>query len=82
MSAAEAGEEGGAWRPWETDEFRLIDGLDDDDEDGEDGADDDDQDGGAADGALADGYQATDVGNADRLIALADGTIRYVHSWS
>jgi P4 family phage/plasmid primase-like protien len=32
--------------------------------------------------ALADGHRATDVGNADRLAALADGHIRYVHAWS
>jgi putative DNA primase/helicase len=35
----------------------------------------------AAEGALADGHRATDVGNADRLAALADGHIRYVHAW-
>jgi P4 family phage/plasmid primase-like protien len=37
---------------------------------------------GDVEGALADGHRATDVGNADRLAALADGRIRYVHAWS
>jgi putative DNA primase/helicase len=33
-------------------------------------------------GVLADGHRPTDVGNADRLVAAADGCIRYVHAWS
>lgn len=37
--------------------------------------------GGLDHGALADGFRATDVGNADRLVAAADGRIRYVHAW-
>lgn len=32
-------------------------------------------------GALADGHRPTDIGNADRLAALANGRIRYVHTW-
>src|SRR4051794_27238926 len=32
-------------------------------------------------GALADGHQPTDVGNADRFVAAADGRARYVHNW-
>lgn len=35
-----------------------------------------------AEGALGDGYRATDVGNAARLVAAANGRIRYVHGWS
>lgn len=31
--------------------------------------------------ALVDGFRATDVGNADRLVAAADGLIRHVHRW-
>jgi putative DNA primase/helicase len=31
--------------------------------------------------ALADGFRPTDVGNANRLVAAADGSIRYVHAW-
>jgi putative DNA primase/helicase len=34
-----------------------------------------------APGALADGHRPTDAGNADRLVAVADGLIRYVHRW-
>src|SRR5690242_18904138 len=33
-------------------------------------------------GALPDGFRATDAGNADRFIAIADGQARYVHAWS
>ncbi len=31
--------------------------------------------------ALADGFRPTDVGNAARLVAAADGKIRYAHEW-
>jgi len=31
--------------------------------------------------ALADGFRATDAGNALRLVAVADGRLRYVHQW-
>ncbi|MBA3286822.1 MAG: hypothetical protein H0U21_02180 [Acidimicrobiia bacterium] len=31
--------------------------------------------------ALPDGFHATDVGNASRLVAAADGRIRHVHGW-
>jgi putative DNA primase/helicase len=34
-----------------------------------------------AEGALSDGHRATDVGNAARLLELADGQLRYVHAW-
>jgi putative DNA primase/helicase len=30
---------------------------------------------------MADGFRATDAGNALRLIALANGRVRYVHAW-
>src|SRR5262249_3424238 len=33
-------------------------------------------------GALADGFRATDVGNAERLVAITDGHIRFVHAWA
>ncbi len=33
-------------------------------------------------GELADGSRDTDVGNADRFIAAAGGTVRYVHAWA
>jgi putative DNA primase/helicase len=32
-------------------------------------------------GALPDGHRATDVGNATRLLELADGKLRHVHAW-
>lgn len=32
-------------------------------------------------GALADGHQPTDSGNADRFVAHADGRVRYVAAW-
>jgi P4 family phage/plasmid primase-like protien len=32
-------------------------------------------------GALPDGHRATDVGNAARLLELADGRLRHVHAW-
>ena len=32
-------------------------------------------------GALQDGSRATDAGNADRLVAATEGTIRFVHAW-
>jgi hypothetical protein len=32
-------------------------------------------------GALPDGHRATDVGNAARLLHLADGKLRHVHAW-
>jgi hypothetical protein len=36
---------------------------------------------GRTEGALPDGYRATDVGNAARLLAIANGKIRHVHAW-
>lgn len=34
-----------------------------------------------SEGRLADGHRGTDVGNADRLAAVADGRARYVRAW-
>lgn len=30
---------------------------------------------------MGDGFRRSDVGNAERLVAVADGSIRYVHAW-
>lgn len=43
---------------------------------------DDQPDPGTSVGILADGFRPSDVGNADRLAAVADGHIRFVHAWT
>lgn len=42
----------------------------------------DDRDAGVSELALPDGFRATDTGNASRLVAAADGRVRFVHHWS